>query len=183
MIHLKLYELDHLSKDPTVFEHFNDRLGAFAGETLRLIDDLIFDHPRDFRELLTSRTTFINPMLASIYKVPAPARDDFGEARLPDSTQRAGLLGHVSFLATHAHSRASSATRRGLAVRTILLCQSIPSPPVDVDTSIPEPSAEQVREERPVTSSAIVRRLPSTPIQLDLDLKTLVASDAFDHRV
>ena len=141
--HLKLYELDHLSKDPTVFEHFNDRLGAFAREeTLRLIDDLIFDHPRDFRELLTSRTTFINPMLASIYKVPAPARDDFGEARLPDSTQRAGLLGHVSFLATHAHSRASSATRRGLAVRTILLCQSIPSPPVDVDTSIPEPTAE-----------------------------------------
>ena len=28
--HLKLYELDHLSKDPTVFEHFNDRLGAYA---------------------------------------------------------------------------------------------------------------------------------------------------------
>ena len=74
--------------------------------------------------------------------MPAPARDDFGQARLPESAQRAGLLGHVALLATHAHSRASSATRRGLAVRTILLCQSIPAAPVDVDTSIPEPSAE-----------------------------------------
>jgi hypothetical protein len=52
------------------------------------------------------------------------------------------MLGHISFLATHSHSRASSATRRGVAVRNIFLCQTIPSPPVEVDTSIPEPSAE-----------------------------------------
>jgi len=141
--YLRLYELDHLTKDPTVFEHFNDKLGTHAREeTLRLIEDLIFDVPRDFRELMTSQVTFINPMLAAIYQVPAPEPDGFARVRLPDELGRAGLMGHVSFLAVHAHSRASSATRRGVAVRTILLCQEIPSPPVDVDTSIPEPSAE-----------------------------------------
>ena len=141
--HLKLYELDHLSKDPTVFEHFNDKLGAYAREeTLKLIDDLVFETPRDFRELMTSAVTFINPMLASIYEMPAPKPNAFGRATIPRSKGRVGLLGQVSFLATHAHSRASSATRRGLAVRTILLCQNIPPAPVDVDTSIPEPSAD-----------------------------------------
>ena len=141
--HLKLYELDHLSKDPTVFEHFNDRLGAYAREeTLRLIDDLIFDAPRDFRELLTSRRRSSIQCSHQSIKYPPPPETTSARARLPESAQRAGLLGHVSFLATHAHSRASSATRRGLAVRTILLCQSIPAAPVDVDTSIPEPSPE-----------------------------------------
>ena len=43
----------------------------------------------------------------------------------------------------HAHAIHSSATLRGKAVRTVLLCQEIPIPPVNVDTSIPEPSAEQ----------------------------------------
>ncbi|MEE2789544.1 MAG: DUF1592 domain-containing protein [Myxococcota bacterium] len=141
--YLKLYELDHLAKDPTVFEHFNDRLGEYAREeTLQLIEDLVFETPRDFRQLLTTRVTYINPMLASIYQVPALAEQGFSRVELPAAMGRAGMLGHVSFLAVHAHSRSSSATRRGLAVRTILLCQAIPAPPVDVDTSIPEPSAE-----------------------------------------
>ena len=141
--YFQLYELDHMSKDPTVFEHFNDRLGEFAREeTLKLLEDLVFDEPRDFRELMTSRVTFINPMLAAIYQVPAPKADGFGRVEIPEEMGRAGMLGQVSFLAVHAHSRASSATRRGVAVRNILLCQTIPSPPVDVDTSIPEPSAE-----------------------------------------
>ena len=140
--YLQLYELDHLAKDPTVFEHFNDRLEYAREETLQLIEDLVFESPRDFRQLLTTRVTYINPMLASIYQVPAVEERGFSRVELPVEMGRAGMLGHVSFLAVHAHSRSSSATRRGLAVRTILLCQAIPAPPVDVDTSIPEPSAE-----------------------------------------
>ncbi|MEE2756161.1 MAG: DUF1592 domain-containing protein [Myxococcota bacterium] len=173
--HLKLYELDHMSKDPTVFEHFNDKLGAYAREeTLRLIDDLVFAEPRDFRELMTSTVTFINPMLASIYEMPAPKPNAFGRATIPESKGRVGILGHVSFLATHAHSRASSATRRGLAVRTILLCQNIPPAPVDVDTSIPEPSAadrtlrERVAKHLESPSCAGCHRL-TDPIGLGLE--------------
>ena len=64
----------------------------------------------------------------------------FTYVELPKSGDRAGLLGHASFLSLHAHAVSSSATLRGKAVRSILLCQHIPVAPVDVDTSIPEAS-------------------------------------------
>ena len=138
---LHLYELDHLSKDPTIFEQFNEELGKDAmEETLSLIEYLVFDLEADYRELMTTRETFINPRLAAIYNIPAPSPEGFAYAQLPDDSARSGLLGQVSFLAGHSHQVSSSATLRGKAVRTILLCQSIPAPPVDVDTSIPEPS-------------------------------------------
>lgn len=138
---LELYELDHLSKDPKIFEHFDPELGPSAAEeTWRLIEHLVFEEPRDFRDLMTAEFTFVNPRLATIYGVPAPAESGFGRLPLDPEAQRAGLLGHVSFLALHSHSTATSATRRGEAVRTRLLCQDIPSPPVNVDTSIPAPT-------------------------------------------
>ena len=138
---LELYELDHLSKDPKVFEHFDPELGpAAAEETWRLIENLVFDEPRDFRDIMTADFTFVNPRLATIYGVPSPVESGFGFLPWHPDDQRSGLLGQVSFLALHSHSTATSATRRGEAVRTRLLCQEIPSPPVNVDTSIPEPT-------------------------------------------
>lgn len=141
--YLRLYELDELRKDPTVFEHFSTRLGVDAREeTLRLLEHIVFDVDGDYRDVVTTRTTFMNPRLATLYAIPAPAAEGFAEVRLPVGGGRVGLLGHASFLNLHAHTVSSSATRRGVAVRQILLCHAIPSPPVDVDTSIPEPSGE-----------------------------------------
>ncbi|MFT6397517.1 MAG: hypothetical protein ACJAYU_002270 [Bradymonadia bacterium] len=139
--YLELYELDHLAKDPTIFEHFSSELGADAREeTLRLMEDVIFDDPSDYRNVMTSEHTFLNPRLATLYGVPAPTREGFGRVRLPADANRIGLLGHTSFLSHHAHQVSSSATLRGAAVRQVLLCQVIPPPPVNVDTSIPAPS-------------------------------------------
>ena len=141
---LELYELEHLSKDPKIFEHFDPQLGPDAAEeTWLLIKDLVLENPGDFRDIMTSQYTFINPRLASVYGMPAPREDEFGKVYLTEHNQRAGMLGHISFLAFHSHSTATSATRRGEAVRKRLLCQEIPSPPVNIDTSIPEPSGER----------------------------------------
>lgn len=140
---LELYELDALAKDPTLFEHFNTHLGPDAREeTLRLLLHRVFDADADFRDVMTTRDTFLNPRLAALYDVPAPAREGFRLVRLPAETGRAGLLTHASFLNLHAHQVSSSATLRGKFVRTVLLCQGIPPPPVDVDTSIPEPTGK-----------------------------------------
>lgn len=139
--YLELYELDRLSKDPTLFEHFSTELGADAREeTLRLIESIVFEKQADFRDVMTTRETFLNPRLASLYGVPAPAAEGFHRVIHSDASQRVGLLGHASFLAHHSHAVGSSATLRGKAMRTLLLCHSIPNPPVNVDTSIPEPS-------------------------------------------
>ena len=139
----QLYELDHLdglTKDPELFTHFSPELGAEAREeTLRLIEHWAFDEPQDFRELFRTPTTFLSRKLAAIYNVRAP-REDWGRYEFSDSDRRRGLLGHVSFLALHSHPRGTSATLRGMFVRRILLCENVPAPPVDVDTSLPEPS-------------------------------------------
>ena len=44
----------------------------------------------------------------------------------------------MSFLALHSHPVSTSGPTRSF-VRTHLLCQTVPPPPADVDTSIPEP--------------------------------------------
>lgn len=137
----ELYELDDMIKDPTVFVHYDAELGAAAREeTLRVIEDLVFEQDGDFRDLLTTRKTFVNRRLAAIYQVRAPVREGFGEVTLPEGTRR-GLLGHVSTLALHSHPAASSAVLRGHFVRKVLLCGVIPPPPVGVNTALPEPSA------------------------------------------
>ena len=142
---LGLYRLDRLHKDPTLFEHFNTQLGPDAREeTLRVIERIVFDDDTDFREVMTTRDTFLNPRLASLYGVPAPVRGGFGDARLPADGGRGGLLTQASFLNLQSHAVSSSATLRGAFVREVLLCQEIPAPPVNVDTSIPEPTGEKV---------------------------------------
>jgi hypothetical protein len=139
----ELYALDELSKDPNIFRHYSADLGASAREeTLRVVEHLFLDEDRDFRELLTTRTTFVDRRLAAIYNVPAATDEGFARIELPADGARAGLLGQVAFLALHAHPSATSATRRGIAIRKQLLCQAVPSPPANLNTAIPEPSAE-----------------------------------------
>ena len=138
---LTLYKLDALTKDPTLFEQFNTELGPDAREeTLSLLLHTVFDQDSDFRDVLTTTQTYLNPRLAALYGLPAPAPTGFRPVQLPPEANRAGLLTHASVLNLQSHQTSSSATRRGKFVRTVLLCQTIQPPPVDVDTSIPEPS-------------------------------------------
>ena len=48
----------------------------------------------------------------------------------------------ASILNLNAHATSTSATLRGIFIRKNLLCQMIPAPPANVDTSIPEADAE-----------------------------------------
>ena len=68
--------------------------------------------------------------------------DGFGWTTLPSDGQRQGLLGQVSILALYSHATSTSVTLRGIFVREVMLCQDIPAPPSDVDTSIPEVSED-----------------------------------------
>ncbi len=137
-----LYELDHLSKDPTVFEHASSSLGPSAREeTLRTIEALLLEEEGDYRDLFVQPRTFLNRELASVYNVPAPARDGFAEYVYPPDSVRAGFLGQVSFLAPHSHAIASSATERGKFIRERLLCKTVQPPPVNANTMIPEVDA------------------------------------------
>jgi hypothetical protein len=138
-----LHRLDSLSKDPTVFVHMSDEVGPSAREeTLLGFEHLVFTEDDDVRNILTTQRAFLNRKLAAIYNVPAPAREGFGETILEPDDSRRGLLGQASVLALHSHPINNSPTLRGKFIRTVLLCHTIPPPPADVDTSIPEPSGE-----------------------------------------
>lgn len=142
---LQLAKLDELSKDATIFPSFSADLGASAREeVLRNAEALTFDRPADFRDFFTSRETYVNRRLAAIYGVQFPVREasatQFERVTLPSSTPRRGFLGSVAFLALEAHPVSTSPTLRGRFVREALLCNTIPMPPVNVNTAIPAPS-------------------------------------------
>jgi hypothetical protein len=135
-----LARLDDLSKDSIVFPAMSADLGPAAREeTLRLVEQLLLVEDGDYRDLFTTRRTFVDRKLASLYGVPAPSLDSFGEVELPKGGMRRGLLGHASLLALYAHPTSSSATLRGKFVRKALLCATIPNPPANVNTALPDP--------------------------------------------
>lgn len=139
---LELDLLDDASKDPMLFAAASPEVAPAArAETLATISHLVFDMEGDYRSLFTSRTTFIGPRLAAIYGVPSPTLEGSARTELPVDGGRRGLLGQASFLLLNAHTSSTSATLRGKFIRERLLCQTMPAPPADVDTSIPEADA------------------------------------------
>lgn len=146
---LKLRALDNLTKDPTLFTYFSPELGPAAREeTLRLFEHIVFELDTDFREIMTTRQTFVNAKLASMYAIPSPADEGFSLVEFPADSIRAGLLGHASILALHSHPRSTSSTLRGKFMRESLLCDVIPPPPANVNTGLPDasPDARTLRE-------------------------------------
>ncbi len=123
-----------LSKDAQVYPAFTGVTAADAREeTLRVVVDHLIAKQGDYRDLFTTRETFISPRLAAIYKLPAPPA--WTRYTFPEGSPRSGIVTHVSFLATHAHPVRSSPTMRGKALRELLLCQPVPPPPPNVDFS------------------------------------------------
>ena len=134
---LRFDDLAVLAKDPGIYPTFGAETVVDAREqTLRTLVDHLLVRRRDYRDLFTTRDTFVSPPLAVIYDVAAPP--GWSSYASPDGSPRAGLLTQVSFLAAHAHPGRSSPTLRGKALRELLLCQTVPRPPPNVDFSLLE---------------------------------------------
>ncbi len=130
-------DFDNLSKDAMVYPKVSATVLKDAREqTLRTIVDQLIKKHRDYRDLFTTRETFMSPALAAVYEVPV--QPGWTPYTFPADSPRVGLLSQVSFLAVHSHPARSSATLRGKALRELLLCQKVPSPPPNVDFSIVE---------------------------------------------
>lgn len=136
-----LYLLESVSKDPTVYTHTSATLGPAARQETLLNLERIYTEDEDFRALLTSTTTYVNPELAALYRVPAPDLENFAEVELSEEGGRRGFLGQASFLMLYAHSTSTSATLRGKFVSQILLCQTVEPPPPGLNSTIPEADA------------------------------------------
>jgi hypothetical protein len=132
--------LDGLDKQPDKFPQLSATLGtSMRVEIERMFEENVFEREADFRDLFTTRETYVNEDLARVYGIEGISGPDWTPVTLADNGQRAGILTTPGFLALNAHQSQTSPTRRGRFVRLNLLCQDIPPPPPGISTTLPEP--------------------------------------------
>lgn len=133
---LQLDQIDNLSKDALIYPAFTSSVAQAAREqTLRTIVDLLVDNKGDYRDLFTTRRIAMTRALGPIYDVPV-SKAGWSMYEYPAGDPRQGLLTHASLLALHSHAGRTSPTLRGKAIRETLLCQTIPSPPANVNFAV-----------------------------------------------
>ena|ERR1700728_3233106 len=137
MLHLD--ELGGIAKDSVIYPKFSSQVAMQAREqTLKTIIQITLTERRDYREIFTTKKTYLTPELAALYRLPLTSDMPNGSPsswqsyEFPNESERAGILTHASFLLLYSHPGRSSATLRGKALREVLLCQRVPPPPGDV---------------------------------------------------
>lgn len=130
-------QFDGLAKDTTLFPIFNPQLRADAQEqTLRTIVDHLLTQKKDYRELFTTKKTFLSRSLGALYGVAVDYRgfDGWMPYTFPADAPQAGILTLPGFLMLDpSHEGKTSPTIRGKKLRELFLCHTIPDPPGDVD--------------------------------------------------
>ena len=136
-------ELAYLGKDAALYPNFNIQVTQDAEEqTLRTLVDHLVTRKADYRDLFTSRDTFLTPILGSIYNVPVSAPDGgWVTYRFPENDPHNGIQMQVSFVALHSHPGRTSPTLRGKALREMILCQHVPDPPANVNFTVVQDTA------------------------------------------
>ena len=133
------YQILEQFKDYEIYPRFNDTVReSMVEEFSRFVNHVFLDsETRSLTELYTADYAFLNGALRSFYRQPGSTSDTaFAQQTVADGT-RGGLLALGSVVASHAHSNESSPIKRGVFVREQLLCQELPDPPQDVDTTPP----------------------------------------------
>jgi hypothetical protein len=134
---LELDTLGVTTKDPTIYPKYNEEVAsASREETLRTVVDLTLTKNGDFRDILTTRKTFINRPLAWTYGVPYNLNGEWMPYEFGEADGRSGIVTQASMLSMFSHPGRGSPTRRGVAFLDIFMCEPTPAPPGNVDFSI-----------------------------------------------
>ncbi len=129
---------ENLEKDAIIYRAFSLAVANDAKEqALRTISNHLINEKGDYRDLFTTRNTFVSGALGKVYRIPVERPDGaWSRYEFAPDDPRAGLITQIAFAALYAHPGRSSPTMRGRAVRENLLCQKVPDPPGDVDFSL-----------------------------------------------
>lgn len=139
-------KFDGLTKDQKIYPKYTSQLAEDAKEqALRTIVDLLVTRGGDYRDLFTTRQTFMNRNLGALYRVPvsASAIDGWVPHEFDEQSRRAGILSLAAFLMLDpTHEGRSSPTIRGMTAREAFLCQPVPPPPPNVDFAIVQDTSD-----------------------------------------
>ena len=125
-------------RDPTFYPTYSPQLAsAMLDETTLFADFVIKKGDGLLRTLLTSTMAFPQGGLFGVYGVAQPAGFTAGTGVMLPASQRAGILTQAAFLGRWAHPTQTSPVHRGKVIRTNLLCQAIPAPPNNANTTPP----------------------------------------------
>ncbi len=144
---LSLDTLSNIKKDALAFPDFNAQIqDALAGETERFLTTVLLEEKGTLASLLTAPFTFVDSRLARYYGYGAASGSDFVKVERP-ADWGVGLLAQGSMLAIESHSLSTSPTKRGILVRSRLLCGVVPPPPPVVNP-LPEPTEADTTRQR-----------------------------------
>jgi hypothetical protein len=134
--------LPDMVRDGTVYPNLDSTLATLLqGETRAFAADLLTSGGT-FEALFTAPYTFANSALARHYGLSGPSGSSYEKV---DAPGRAGVLTQGMLLA-HDKATRTSIVRRGLKIRTDVLCQIVPAPPPDVDLSTLDKTATGVSQ-------------------------------------
>jgi len=140
--------LDIMTKSTTLFPQYSDAVrDAMKAETPAFVEYVLWSGDHKLSTLLTSPTAFVSSALAPIYGVSTTSATP-QMMSLPAAQARAGILTQASFLAVQAHPDQTSPVLRGKFVRTKLMCQTVPPPPMDVDITPPAVTSAPTARDR-----------------------------------
>jgi hypothetical protein len=118
-------------RDATIYKGLNPALPTLLRDESRaFVSGLLKDPNGGLEQLLSAPYTFMNKDLAAHYKATGPTTAAFERV---DQPGRSGVLTQ-GMLLVHDKSTRTSIVRRGLKVRTDVLCQIVPAPPPNVPT-------------------------------------------------
>jgi len=132
-------------KDPTIYSMWNQDLASAMETEFRSYGSSTVLGTGLFSDLLTGTKSSVNQALATIYGLGGVT----GTTPQPvtfDPSQRGGLLTLAGFLTVTGATDGSSPVRRGHAVLTRLLCDTLPNPPADVPPPQPPTAGLTTRQ-------------------------------------
>lgn len=144
---LGLDGFENVIKDPELFPQFDDGMkAAMLKETDDFVDYVIRSGDGKLATLMTADFSFPGEELTALYGIDHAS--DGSEPVSLDPAERSGLLTQASVLAMHSHADQTSPIHRGVMVRQNVLCQTLPTPPENVNNTPPDPDPNLTTRER-----------------------------------
>ncbi len=142
---LDLDEAEAIDRSEGTYPEYDDKLRQLLQAENRAFIQNLLVSDGTFSDLLAADYTYANEALATHYGLPeVPSGGKFVEVPAPG---RAGVLTQATLL-VHDRTSRSSIVKRGLKIRTDFLCQIVPAPPADVDTTLPELDGDLTQRQR-----------------------------------